>query len=230
MSGAREAILGRVKRSLGKESRSDGEKAALEERISEHQRGLLPARGQGDHGQQMALFEDMVREVSATIERVSGSEGIPAAVSAYLKAQNLPAKIKMAPAAELNELDWSGEPLLEISQGVAVAEDAVSLTPAFAGIAETGTLLLHSGQENPTTLNFLPDNHIVVLRAANIVGAYEEAWDRLRLSHGAGIMPRTVNFITGPSRTADIEQKIELGAHGPRSLHILVIEDRDDHG
>jgi len=87
---------------------------------------------------------------------------------------------------------------------------------AFAGIAETGTLMLVSGPNSPTTLNLMPDTHIVVLRADQIVGPYEEALDRLRVRQDGKPLPRTVNFITGPSRTADIEQKIELGAHGPR--------------
>jgi L-lactate dehydrogenase complex protein LldG len=58
----------------------------------------------------------------------------------------------------------------------------------------------------------------------------EDAWAKLRQAHpGATLsgesMPRTVNFITGPSRTGDIEQKILMGAHGPRRLHIVIVED-----
>ena len=101
--------------------------------------------------------------------------------------------------------------------------DAVSLTPCFAAIAETGTLMLVSGRDTPTTLNFLPDTHIVVLRADQVLPHYEEGWSRLRAS---GPMPRTVNFITGPSRTGDIEQRIQLGAHGPRRLHIVLVDGK----
>ena len=100
----------------------------------------------------------------------------------------------------------------------------MSVTPAFAGIAETGTLMLTSGKDRPATLNFLPETHIVVLKASQVVGAYEDAWDLLRQAEGEGVMPRSVNLITGPSRTGDIEQKIQLGAHGPRRLHIVVVE------
>ena len=82
--------------------------------------------------------------------------------------------------------------------------------------------MMKSGPAHPTTLNFLPDTHVVVLRASQIVGSYEDAWDRLR---GGEAMPRTVNFITGPSRTGDIEQTIFLGAHGPRRMHIVMVED-----
>ena len=103
--------------------------------------------------------------------------------------------------------------------------DQVSITGAFAGIAETGTLVMASGPDHPVTLNLLPDTHIVVLREADIVGGYEDVWGRLRQRYGKDRMPRTVNTITGPSRTGDIEQAIELGAHGPRRMHILVVRE-----
>jgi len=109
-----------------------------------------------------------------------------------------------------------------VRRGVAEDGDAVSVTASFAAVAETGTLMLVSGPESPTRNNFLPETHVVVLRAGEIVGTYEEAWDRLR---AARAMPRVVNFITGPSRTGDIAQKLELGAHGPRRLHIVLVED-----
>jgi L-lactate dehydrogenase complex protein LldG len=106
-------------------------------------------------------------------------------------------------------------------------------------------LMLASGSGTPTTLNFLPDTHIVVLHAGQIVASYEDGWDLLRTlasrtpapppqageggspqsGDRVGALPRTVNLITGPSRTGDIEQRIQLGAHGPRRLHIVLVED-----
>jgi L-lactate dehydrogenase complex protein LldG len=85
--------------------------------------------------------------------------------------------------------------------------------------------MLTSGADNPTTLNFLPDTHIVVLQASDIAGDYETLWGRLRERYGAGTMPRTINWITGPSRSADIEQTLILGAHGPRRLHVIVVKE-----
>ena len=98
---------------------------------------------------------------------------------------------------------------------------------AFAAIAETGTLMLPSDPARPTTLNLLPDTEIAILRTSRVVGAYEEAWDLLRAeaSEGERFMPRNVMLVTGPSRSADIEQALELGAHGPRRLHVVLIED-----
>ena len=93
------------------------------------------------------------------------------------------------------------------------------------GFAETGTLMLLSSRDRPSTLNFLPETHIGILRSEDITGSYEEGWKLLRgQEDGRFEMPRTVNFITGPSRTGDIEQTMQLGAHGPRRLHIVIVE------
>ena len=101
--------------------------------------------------------------------------------------------------------------------------DLVGVSHADAGVAETGTLVLTSGPDNPTTLNFLPDHHIVVVDASTVSGDYETVWADLRRRFGAGAMPRTVNLVTGPSRSADIGQVLQLGAHGPVAVHIFVL-------
>lgn len=106
-----------------------------------------------------------------------------------------------------------------------------TVSAAFAGIAETGTLMLISGPDNPTSLNFLPEAHIVVLPTAWIVGSYEEAFACFRAATKPSEMPRTINWITGPSRTADIEQTLLLGAHGPKQLLAILVdgEPRSTH-
>ena len=133
-----------------------------------------------------------------------------------------------APDPALADIPWSHQTALTVSEGRAEDGDEVSVTGAFAGIAETGTLMLESGPHSPTTLNFLPDPHVVVIEASAIDGTYEEAWSRLRASAGEGagaaFMPRAINLITGPSRTADIEQTLLLGAHGPRRQLIVIID------
>jgi len=124
----------------------------------------------------------------------------------------------------MDAIPWSNEPLLSVATGQAEGADAVGVTGVFGGVAETGTLVMLSGPEHPTTLNFLPDTHIAVVSVDQIAGTYEEIWAKLRDSLGHGKMPRVVNWITGPSRTADIEQTLLLGAHGPLRLHILIID------
>lgn len=224
----REEILGRIRGAVGK-GRSTGAVDAVEARLSAHRINLLPARGQLPENAKIELFETMAREASATISRVAASSDVPAAVAQFLKSENLPSRIAMAPDAWLNGLGWQRQPLLDIRTGRAQPSDEVGVTVAFAGIAETGTLMLLSGPDTPTTLNLLPETHIVVLRASQVAGAYEDAWARLRQTRqstdGTLAMPRTVNFITGPSRSADIEQQLQMGAHGPRRLHIVLVDE-----
>ena len=112
--------------------------------------------------------------------RVGSLGAVPEAVAHYLAAENLPAELVPAPDPSLDEIPWSARPLLRIRRGRAEAGDAVSLTPCFAAVAETGTLMLISGAQTPTTLNFLPDTHIVVVRGDQVVAAYEDGWERLR--------------------------------------------------
>jgi L-lactate dehydrogenase complex protein LldG len=228
MSEARQDILLGIRRSLKRGRLGMVREAELREQIALHRRNLVPARAAalGDRGRG-DLFVAMAEEVQATVTRVSSPGAVPEEVARYLVAENLPAELVLAPDPSLDDLPWDERPLLRIRRGRAEAGDAVSLTPCFAAIAETGTLMLISGAATPTTLNFLPDTHIVLVHADQVVAAYEDGWDRLR---SAGAMPRAVNFITGPSRTGDIEQRIELGAHGPRRLHIILIDDRRKAG
>ena len=223
MSGSREAILGNIRGALGRSALAGETAAALAERVAAHRRNLMPARATAlDHAAQVDLFQIMAEEVQTSVARVASAEEVAGEVARYLAAENLPAELVMAPDPGLDDCGWESRPLLQIRRGKAEATDAVSLTPCIAAVAETGTLMLVSGADTPTTLNFLPDTHIVVARASQVVAGYEDGWDRVR---GLGAWPRTVNFITGPSRTGDIEQRIQLGAHGPRRLHVVIVGD-----
>ncbi|MCA8933658.1 MAG: lactate utilization protein [Rhodospirillaceae bacterium] len=224
MSEARNAVLGEIRRSLGRPEVDREREAAADERIAAHPRGLIPARTDLGREARVRLFVTMAEQVAATVQRVDTMADVPGAVADYLVNLNLPPRLKVAPDPLLDPIDWSARPVLEVARGGAAPDDEVGVAAAFAGVAETGTLMLASGPGAPTRLNFLPDTHVVVLRTAGIVGPYEEAWDRLR---GMGGMPRTVNMITGPSRTGDIEQQIQLGAHGPRRLHIVLVDQAD---
>jgi L-lactate dehydrogenase complex protein LldG len=223
VSAARADILAGIRRSLKRGPLDLRTESELRARVAAHRRNLIPARATMlDHAGQIDLFVAMALEVQATVTRVPSAEAVPEAVTRYLAAENLPAELVMGPDPSLGDVPWERTPLLRIRRGRAESNDAVSLTSCFAAMAETGTLMLLSGPQTPTTLNFLPDTHIAVVRADQVVATYEDGWDRLRAETA---LPRVVNFITGPSRTGDIEQRIVLGAHGPRRLHIVVIED-----
>ena len=218
----RDAVLGKVRRALGVSGQELERRRAVVERLSRPKPNLIPARGQLDGAARVELFALMAEKVSATVRRLAGLDEVPAAVAEHLRRHNLPMSIRTGHEPTFAALPWDREPHLQRLVGPSDGSDLVSLSRAFAGVAETGTLALLSGPKNPTTLNFLPDTHIVVVAAADIAGDYETVWQRLREIYGPGELPRTVNFVTGPSRSADIEQTLILGAHGPRALHILI--------
>ncbi len=220
---SKESILTAIRRGLKRGPLPGDQAAMLRGRLAQHPRQLIPARSRLAHAEQVALFVRNVEKEFGSVARVAELASVPGAVADYLGAQNLPSRAVMAPHPELRAIPWAERPLLEIREGRAEGSDAVSIQHGFAGIAETGTLMLPSSPERPVTLNLLADTEIVVLRASAITGAYEEGWDRVRTEIGA--MPRNVMFITGPSRSADIEQTLELGAHGPRRLHVVLVDD-----
>lgn len=220
---ARSTILSNIRRSLGANGSDAGRRAIVIARLDRPPRGIVPERGQLPQDDRVKLFQEMAEKVSASVTRLASSDAIPGAIATYLRDQNLPAAIRMGDDAMLTALPWKATPQIEIARGPSKGDDAVTVSHALAGIAETGTLALVSGPDNPTTLNFLPETHIVVLQAENIVGDYETVWDTIRARYGKGDMPRTINMITGPSRSADIEQTILLGAHGPRQLHVVIV-------
>jgi L-lactate dehydrogenase complex protein LldG len=224
MSAGKPQILNGIRRALRRGEIEGRILQQLRQRLDAPPRGPAVARAALDQTARVALFCQWAEANNATVARVSAA-GVPAEIAAYLARNNLPAKAAMAPGPQLDAYDWAGQKMLALRRGVAEASDQVSITGAFAGIAETGTLVMTSGPEHPVTLNLLPDTHIVVLRESDVVGGYEEVWAQLRARYGKDHMPRTVNTITGPSRTADIEQTIELGAHGPRRMHIVVVRD-----
>lgn len=224
MSRARAQILDGIRSSLHRGEVSGAARQAVEDRLASPPRGPAVARAQLAPPDRIALFCQWAETNNATVARVAPAD-VPAEVTAYLARNNLPADVAMAPSPLLEGYDWAGQKMLSIRRGRGQGSDQVSITGAFAGIAETGTLVMASGPDHPVTLNLLPDTHVVVLREADIVGGYEDVWMRLRDRYGKDRMPRTVNTITGPSRTGDIEQTIELGAHGPRRMHILVVHE-----
>jgi len=220
---SKQSILTAIRRGLKRGPLPADQAAMLLDRMAQHPRHLIPARSRLPHPEQVDLFVRNVEREFGSVTRVADLDAVPGAVADYLALQNLPGSLIMAPHPDLQAIPWSARPLLDIREGRAQASDAVSVQHGFAGIAETGTLMVPSAPERPVTLNLLADTAITVLRASAIVGAYEEAWDKLRAE--VADMPRNVMLITGPSRSADIEQTLELGAHGPRRLHIVLVED-----
>ncbi len=168
-----------------------------------------------------ASIEQFIRgleKVSGTYETVTTAQQITGAIEAYLKQVSASNLLVVAPAITKAGLLVNSSLPLQPAPTRGNEENAVTL--AYAGIAETGSLVMLSSADTPVTTNFLPDNFICVLKTKNIVNDMESLWERLQSEQGT--MPRCVNIITGPSRTADVEQTIQMGAHGPRRVHVIL--------
>jgi L-lactate dehydrogenase complex protein LldG len=215
--------MSRLRSALQAPSDDRDRKAAVAARIKSSPEGVIPARAQLPQKQQVDLFQTMAEKFAATVVRVKSAKDVPAAVSDYLRSKNLPSRAAIGSDPRLAAMPWKVQKNLDLKTGPSDGTDETGISHAFAAIAETGTLVMTSGADNPTTLNFLPENHIVVVESSKVTGDLESVMAEIRATFGKGQMPRTVNFITGPSRSGDIEQKILLGAHGPRALHIVVV-------
>ena len=226
MSQSRDRIFATLRKGLPAGADDAARHAAVAERIGQHPRNLMPKRAQLPHAEQVALFTAKAEALTVTVDSVASEQDVPGKIADYLARHNLPSHLRVSPDPLLQNLPWHERPLLQVDYGPGRSQDLVSVTPAFAGIAETGTLMLHSASNTPTTLHFVPDHHLVVMYESQITGTLEEAFQRLRDKLGSvENWPRTVNLVTGPSRTADIEGVPVLGAHGPRRLHIVLISD-----
>jgi L-lactate dehydrogenase complex protein LldG len=229
---SREAILGRIRLALGR----TGRVAATPRHANLGQATLAPATpGQANlaggappsltstGAAAIARFRVAAAAKGIDVIDVADDAGIPAAVASYLGPDPAGHALRLG-SNRLAGLDWRDRGI-DIATGAATAADRVGLSRAIAGIAETGTLLLASGPEDPATLALLPETHVVVLERAAIVGTFEDAVAVLRQTYGSAL-PRAVNFISGASRTGDIGGRIVHGAHGPRRLAVLVVENK----
>lgn len=194
---------------------SDVERDAVRAHIESHP---VSARPDMDW-EPVARFRERALGLASTVEAVASLAAVPAAVAGYLKARSLPPAAVCWP--EFSDLDWRAADL-DVAAREARDDDLVGITGAFCAVAETGTLMMLSGRDTPATQSLLPETHIAVLPRSRIVRGMEEAWQLARAERGT--LPRGVVFISGPSRTADIEQTVTLGAHGPYRVHIMLLD------
>jgi L-lactate dehydrogenase complex protein LldG len=216
---ARDEIFASIRRSLGVTGNEAPRRAAVEARLAAAPSGIIPRRGQGDAAERLATFKAEAARAQASVAEAATLADLPAEVARFLGDNHLPASLRVGADARLLVLPWEAAGL-ELSRGPSDGDDANAASIAFAGVAESGTLALVSGADNPTTLDFLPETQIVALFVADLVGDYESVFAKLRATCPS---PRAVHFITGPSRSADIEETLLIGADGPRRLHVVVV-------
>jgi L-lactate dehydrogenase complex protein LldG len=167
----------------------------------------------------VAHFEERAKTAAAQVRILSGFEKIPAAIADVLRSRNLPAILHVPPDPRFGQLPWQDAPGLSIACDSPGPEDA-AISHAPYAIAETGTLVYSASADRPASWHFRPGLEIAVLAADNIRSTVEDVLSELKTR---GALPSTVNLVTGPSRTGDIEQTLELGAHGPKELVILIV-------
>nr|VFK36367.1 MAG: L-lactate dehydrogenase complex protein LldG [Candidatus Kentron sp. SD]VFK38564.1 MAG: L-lactate dehydrogenase complex protein LldG [Candidatus Kentron sp. SD] len=224
MIDARSSILSRIRASL-----AGGDKNAslqfvpdrLEKRLPSPPAAPRPAISERNLARS---FVTRLELVAGTVIHVPDLDAVPSVIVRHLEQYRLPHELVATRTPIIEDIPWSklGPKKITLHYRAAIRTDKTSLTSAFSAIAETGTLVLVSGEQTPTTLNFLPEDHMVILTRDQIVPYMEDVWKKIRATFIS--LPRTINFITGPSRTADIEQTMQLGAHGPRRLTVILLE------
>ncbi len=213
---SKQQILEQVRRSLKRRQPLDDSVVdALERRIAVRRPLVQPAYDED-------LIDRLLRkhrDLHGSCERVAGPAQLAQAVSRYLSERELPASLVAGDHPLIRSLDFDGA--VEVEYRQAVAEDRAALSLADVAVAETATIAIFSSPSSPMTHHYLPEHHLVIVREADVVKWQESVWERLR--GGGDGMPRGVALISGPSKTADVEQTIEYGAHGPRNVHLLLL-------
>lgn len=212
---AREKILARVRAAQGRSGEAtQAEHDAVQKQLAQKNIGPRPEL----HGDVVERFKKLSAEMICTISEVTDENDVPGACSDYLLKNNLPTS--GVAWNELKHLDWKSAGI-NVEFRRAQGADGIGISGVFAALAETGTLMLLSGPDTTASVTLVPETHIAVLHKSRIVPYMEDAWALLRKEKGE--LPRAVNFVSGPSRTADIEQTIVLGAHGPYRVHIILV-------
>ncbi len=213
---ARDNILARIRANGGQAGQtSEAELALARSVIAAKTRGPLPTFGKHDP---VKHFIEECERLKTTLAEVASLAEVPAEAGRYLAANKL--SKELVGWHEFAALDWSGAGL-GFADRSALGSDLVGLTGCFCAIGETGTLLLLGGPATPKKTALLPETHICVVSKARMVATMEDAFQLLRDEYKEP--PRATWFVSGPSRTADIEQTIVIGAHGPYRVHVILI-------
>jgi len=217
-TAARRNILARIRAASGRAAQPEpDELEAAADYLARHPAGPRPSMPEDAAGL-VARFIAEARLMATTVDEVQTLEQVPAAAAHYLTAGGLPARA--VAWREFEPLPWA-QAGLSIEFRKPQDADLIGITGCFCATAETGSLALLSGPGTEVSMGLLPETHIAVVPASRIVAGHEEAFALMRTERGQ--LPRAVNFISGPSRTGDIEQTIVLGAHGPYRVHAIVV-------
>lgn len=216
-SAARQAIFSRIRKAQNRPAEpTPAELAQVSDYLGHHGAGPQPDLGSDLVGR----FRAEALRTSQTLDEVAGLDDVPAAAARYIDSIGVP---KSAIAWQsLTALPWQSSGI-RVDFRPPVDKDLVGISGCFCAVAETGTLMLLSGADTFASAALLPETHIAIVPVSRVVGSIEDAFALAKKERGE--LPRATNFISGPSRTGDIEQTIVLGAHGPYRVHVILVRD-----
>ena len=217
-SGSREQVLARVQRAIGSGA------ADVEDSYARVERNYVRT-GRLSADERLALMIERLREYDAEVVETT-PEGVGGAIAEQLAASGRRSFVVPAglPAEWLAAgFEW------KVDRGLTTAEiektDGV-VTASFCGIADSGTIVLHHSEtEGRRVISLLPDWHLCVLRASDVVETLPEYFARCGEVARCARAPELATYISGPSATADIEMTRIKGVHGPRFLHVVIVRD-----
>jgi len=216
-AGARQEVLRRVRAAIGAPV---ADAAAVDAEWGAIARGYRRAASL-DREAILELLEDRLRDYDATVVRARAG-GVAAEIACMIAARNVHRIVVPVGLAEALGEELPGGFEFTVDAGFSSAElDGFEgvVTASTLAIAETGTIVLQNvpgqGRRAPT---LVPDYHLCVVRAEDVVETVPEAMDRL-----AGTATLATTFISGPSATADIEMTRIKGVHGPRFLDVILV-------
>lgn len=238
-SDARSAIISSIREHLAESARHEvGHHQIKPDQINVHDReatfdDLANERKPGNGASPVALFRERLEAVGGHC--LVARDEIEAAAMLTKIVDSLPVtqrrRLAISNSTVVARLvrDLSSE-----EREIAVTPDSndlfnfdVGITSAQVAIAETGTLVLESDSERHRLISLVPPVHIAIINARNIVQTLGDALNHVQ-GEGAEVMSRAITFITGPSRTADIELTLAIGVHGPKELYVIIVESDPD--
>ncbi|HEX2841661.1 LutC/YkgG family protein [Hyphomicrobium sp.] len=218
-----ERIIERVRAALGVSNRTDNvRQRAVAERFSHPPSYPRPAFARLDGNARNTRMISCLEAHGTQVIDIDNVGAVPQSVEACLRQYTPRPHLTMADDPQLSSLAWPVSLKPELWHGEPLGDGHAALTHAYAGVAETGTLVLSSGPESPPLLAFLPELHIVALSRDTIVSSFEDAFTLLSAHTAPGRFPRAINLVSGASRTGDIGGRIVKGAHGPRRLAVII--------
>jgi len=213
---ARTELMGKLRREAGNAS-PEQIKATLNS-LGKAPAPTLPAQ---------CLYESFLVNVlknQGTVDCASDRSSAISAVARHLHEHFRTRKLVAGNDPRLAAMPWRDGGLLP-RFGAAEQGESASLSYAKLGVAETGSIVTYTGRDNPAANNLLVEVHIVLLDASDLVANLDDAWRRIGADMEKSGRPRGVNFISGPSSTADINAQLVMGAHGPRGWHVILMGD-----